>query len=80
MRVRNKELRNRWRRKAKRIKELIIEAKAGKGTPKVKEAKKVAAAEAKPKKAPAKAAAPKAAAEAKPKKAPAKKKEEAPAE
>lgn len=30
MRVRNKEMRNRWRRKEKKIKELIALAKAGK--------------------------------------------------
>jgi len=79
MRVRNKELRQRWHRKDQRIKELIAEAKKQKGdTPKVK-----VAAEKPEKKAPApkKAAAPKAAKAAdtadKPKRAPKKKSEEA---
>ncbi len=78
MRVRNKELRQRWHRKEQRIKEMIAEAKNQKGsTPKVKVAaekveKKVAA--------PKKAAAPKAVkAETaeKPKRAPKKKAEDA---
>ncbi len=76
MRVRNKELRQRWHRKEQRIKELIAEAKKSKGdSPKVKATaekaeKKVAA--------PKKAAAPKAEAAAdKPKRAPKKKAEDA---
>lgn len=82
MRIRNKELNQRWHRKEQRIKELKREAIAGaadkpKSAPKPKPAAKKVEAEAKPKKA----AAPKAEAEAKPKKAPAKKKvEEAPVE
>ena len=75
MRIRNKELRNKWRRKEKRVKTLIQEAiAASKGGKKAEPAK--------PKPAPVakeNPAAKPATAAAKPKKAPAKKKE-APAE
>lgn len=69
MRIRNKELRQRWHRKENRVKELIKQAIAEAKTGSKKE--KAPKAEPKPKKA----AAPKA--EAKPKKAAAKKEEAA---
>lgn len=68
MRIRNKELRNRWRRKEDRIKDLRKEAMAA-----GKSGKKVA----KPAAAPKVVKAEKPAGEPKPKKAPAKKKAEA---
>jgi len=76
MRIRNKELRNKWRRKEKRVKTLIQEAiAASKGGKKAEPAKPKPAAPV----AKEKPAAKPATAAAKPKKAPAKKKE-APAE
>lgn len=73
MRVRNKELRQRWHRKEQRIKELIAEAKKSKGdSPKAKVAvEKVEKKAAAPKKVAVKADAPD-----KPKRAPKKKAEE----
>lgn len=77
MRIRNKELRQRWHRKEQRVKELIAEAKKSKSdAPKAKAApkpvaEKKAPAAKKPKAEPVEGAA------EKPKKAPAKKKAEA---
>ncbi|GAB4118055.1 MAG: hypothetical protein Fur0036_01950 [Fimbriimonadaceae bacterium] len=59
MRVRNKELRARRNRKAKRVKELIKEAIAAKKAGATKKAPKATAVEAKPKKTAAPKAAPK---------------------
>lgn len=77
MRIRNKELKRRWRRKEDKIKELRLEAIAGAksgGKAKVAKAEKPAKPAAKPAAKAPKAAATDAA--AKPKKAPAKKKAE----
>lgn len=74
MRIRNKELRNRWHRKEQRIKELVKEAIQAKG-----DRPKAADKPAKPKAAPKKTAVAKAESAEKPKRPP-KKKEETAAE
>lgn len=77
MRVRNKELRQRWHRKDQRIKELIAEAKSAKGGSPKPKAEKVEKKAAAPKKAAAAPKAAKADAADKPKRAPKKKSEDA---